>query len=75
MDFMFKDINSLKAVNITSEKNAKLLSIISAFENCKNLEKVNINGIDTNEITSLHKSFYNTKISSLEDLHITSTNI
>ena len=75
MYLMFKNINSLTTVNIISEKGAKLLSIISAFENCTNLEEVIINGIDTKEITTLHKTFYNTKISSLEGINITSKKI
>ena len=46
MDYMFKDIQSLTSVEMYTKKNVKLLSMKSAFENCQNLEKVNISGLN-----------------------------
>ena len=48
MDYMFKDVSSLKSVDMISEKNAEIKSMISAFENCENLNKFSISGFITN---------------------------
>ena len=58
MKNMFKDVKSLISVNMTSEKNGKILSITSAFENCQNLVKFTFSGFDTSKITSFYKKFF-----------------
>ena len=42
MDYMFVDLPLLLTVNMISEKNAKISSMISAFENCENLNTFNM---------------------------------
>ena len=75
MDNMFKSISELISVNMTSEKNAKIISINSAFENCNNLKSFNIFGFDTKEIKSLHKLFYNTQITNVNFENFETNNI
>ena len=41
MDYMFADL-PLLSVNMISEKNVKFSSMISAFENCENLNTFNM---------------------------------
>ena len=65
MDYMFKDIQTLISINITSTKNAKITSMISTFENCENLNIFNINGFNTSEVKSMHKLFYKTSIQNI----------
>ena len=36
---MFQDVPNLISIEMVSEKNAKIISMISTFENCKYLEK------------------------------------
>jgi len=57
MDSMFKDIGSLSSISLTSTKDAKITSMISTFENCYNLETINLNGFNTEEIKSMSKLF------------------
>ena len=66
MENMFKDVTSLISVNMTSEKNAKILSISSAFEGCYYLKEFSLNGFDTSTITSFSKLFYKTSISEID---------
>ena len=40
MEYMFKDLPTLKTVKMTSEKNAKITSLKGAFEKCTNLEEL-----------------------------------
>ena len=68
MDLMFKDVSSLKSINLTSTKNAKITSMISTFENCENLDFFHIDGFDTSEVKSMHKLFY--KTSSLLNMNL-----
>ena len=75
MDNMFKDVSTLLSVKMISNKNAKILSVENAFENCENLEEISISGFDTNQIKSLKNLLYNTKISSITDLNITTNNV
>ena len=35
MDYMFKDVHNLKSVEMISNKNLEILSMISSFENCE----------------------------------------
>ena len=57
MDYMFKDVQDLISIEMKSEKNCKIISMISTFENCKNLKNFNINGFNGNMLKSLHKMF------------------
>ena len=41
MDYMFKDVEDLYKIEIFSENNSKIYSMISTFENCINLESFN----------------------------------
>ena len=75
MENIFKNIEELISVNITSEKNAEIKSIKSAFENCINLKYFNIYGINNKQIKSLHKLFYNTQISNLNLENFPTNNI
>ena len=78
---MFKDINSLISIEIFSNKNLSILSMISTFENCQNLKTFKINGANTNKVKSMKKLFYKTgltefplnelNIENLEDMSFT----
>jgi hypothetical protein len=59
-------------VEIISDKDLEIYSMISAFENCENLEKIESKGVLTNNVKSLNKLFYNTKI---ENFNFTEINI
>ena len=63
MNNMFKDIQTLISINLTSFNNASITSLINSFENCSNLKSFNINGFNTNKIKSLKKIFYNADLS------------
>ena len=52
MDYMFKDIKTITSVEMISNKTAKILSLLGAFENCVNLISFKMEGFDTKEITS-----------------------
>ena len=62
MDFMFKDISTLISVEMVSLNNTEIISMISTFENCENLESFSIFGFSSNRIKSMKKLFYNTKL-------------
>ena len=49
MDYMFKGVDSLITVEMSSENNnnTKILSMISTFENCVNLKSFSIKGFNT----------------------------
>lgn len=55
MDYMFQNILELKSINMTSDKEVKIISMKSTFENCENIEKIIISGFKTSEIESLSK--------------------
>ena len=74
MDYMFKDVQSIVSVEMNSDNNCKIFSMISTFENCKSLVKVNITGFNTQELTSMKKIFYNSLVSNV-DLNIELNNI
>ena len=38
MDYMFKDVKELTSVEMKSDKNCQIESMISTFENCEHLE-------------------------------------
>ena len=55
MEKMFKDVKSIKNVEMTSNKGAKILSLKSTFENCGSLESLNISGFNTDKLESMEK--------------------
>ena len=62
MDYMFKDIKDLISVEMTSEKDCQITSMISTFENCEDLEYFNLNGFKADKLKSMKKLFYKTSI-------------
>ena len=58
MDYMFKDVPDLISVEMKSENDCQILSMISTFENAKNLYEFNITGFSGEEIKSMNKLFY-----------------
>ena len=75
MDSMFKDVSSLISINITSTKNVKITSLISAFENCDNLNKFYLEGFDTHDVNSMHKLFYKTHLTKINLTNFNTKNI
>ena len=65
MDYMFKDIQNLLRVEMISDKNMSITSMISSFENCENLRYFKIEGFLTNSIKSMKKLFYNSHINEI----------
>jgi len=63
MDFMYQNVLGLRSINMTSDKEAKITSMKSTFENCENVEKITISGFNTLEIESMSKIFYGTNLS------------
>ena len=62
MDYMFKDIEEILSISMFSDKNAKITSMISSFENTRSLEKLSINGFDTSQVKSLNKFLYKSSL-------------
>ena len=67
LDYMFKDISELISVEMTinDNKEIKIKSMISTFENCENLDTFTMEGFNINEMKSMSKLFYNTQISTI----------
>ena len=61
MNYMFKDVPTLKSVIMVSYKDACVTSMISTFENCKSLNDITINGFNTDELVSMHNFLYKSK--------------
>ena len=72
---MFKGVKSLISIEMKSTLNALILSMQSTFEDCINLEKIEVNGFSTNGLKSINKLFYNTKINDLNISWINTSNI
>ena len=53
MDYMFQNAYYLFSVEMNTNKNAKILSMKNTFENCINLEQVNISNFDTTSLNQL----------------------
>ena len=71
---MFKDISSVTSVKFNTNKNVKIKSMESLFENCESLSNFDITGFDTSEVKSLKKVFYNCySLESLDSLEKIST--
>ena len=62
MNYMFKDVSSLKSVIMISYKDTSITSMISTFENCESLNDLTINGFNTDELLSMNKFLYKSKI-------------
>ena len=65
MDYMFKDVTNLTSVELKADKknnNCKILSMISTFENCRNLNNFSISKFDLGQVKSMRKLFYNTTL-------------
>ena len=75
LETMFKGVKDLLSVQITSTKNLKITSMISAFEDCEQLSSFNINGCDTSQVISVKNLFRNTDIRSLDIAGLSLTNI
>ena len=65
MDNMFRDVVDLYSVNMASEKNCEITSMISTFENCQRLISFNFEGFNTTQLTSMQKLFYKTSLSEI----------
>ena len=66
IDYRFKDIPNIISIEMISEKNCKIKSMISSFENSTNLKKIIIKGFDTSKVKSMKKLFYKTSISEID---------
>lgn len=60
LDNMFKNIYSLISIGISSnDPNYKITSMVSTFEGCMNLKNVKFSNLNTEELKSIHRLFYN----------------
>ena len=75
MDNMFKDVPSLISIEMISLNETKILSMISTFENCRNLEFFSITGFSANELKSMKKLFYNSAINEYYFINFTTNNL
>ena len=66
LDYIFKDIISLISEEMKSLKNIKILSLMSAFENCINLNSFSISGFNFTNISSTKKLFYTTNLTNID---------
>ena len=66
MDFMFKDVPDLVSIEMKSDKNLEIRSMISVFEDCQSLYEIIITGFDTSKVTSMKKLFYRTSIDKID---------
>ena len=71
MDYMFKGIQDLISVEMKSENKCQILSMISIFKDCINLNTFNITGFVTDNLKLIKKLFYK---SSLNDYHFSQFN-
>ena len=62
MDYMFKDVPDLISVEMKSEQNCEITSMISSFENCENLNSFKIMGFNGEKIKSMKKLFYRSSL-------------
>ena len=65
MDFMFKEVPDIVSINMRSDNNLEIKSMISAFENCQSLYEIIIKGFDTSKVILIYKVnliFLNLKI-------------
>ena len=62
MDYMFKGVKDLISVEMKSENKCQILSMISTFEDCINLNTFNITGFVADNLKSMKKLFYKSSI-------------
>ena len=72
MDFMFKNIKDLISVEMNSENNCQISSMISSFEGCAKLTSFNISGFNAEQVKSMNKMFYK---STLSEFYVSSFNL
>ena len=58
MDNMFKNIKDLISIEMKSENNCQITSMISTFENCNQLKEFKIDGFDVEQVKSTNKMFF-----------------
>ena len=75
MNNMFKDISSLTSVEMISDKNAKIISMNSAFENCRQLSTFTISGFNLVDLKSTHKLFYKSGLTSFNVDYLDTQNL
>lgn len=68
MNKMFKDVKEITGIEITSDKNMKIKSLDNAFENCENLAKFQMTGVDSASIGSIKNAFRNTNIKDISNV-------
>ena len=59
MDYMFKNIISLTSVELFSEKNITVISMVGAFQDCVNLRQFINKGFNLEKVNSLNGLFLN----------------
>ena len=57
MDYMFKGLDDIIAVYLTSNGKCQITSMISTFEKCENLYLFRIEGFKADKLKSMHKVF------------------
>ena len=57
MDYMFKDVNNLISVKMTTNNSTKIASMRSSFQNCKSLVEFSIKGFDTKKLNNTSHMF------------------
>ena len=75
MDYMFKNVKDLISVEMNSENNCIINSMISTFENCNKLVDFNISGFNVEQVKSTNKMFYNTSLSTFSPLSFNFKNL
>ena len=60
MDYMFEGVQDLVSVDMKSENNCQILSMISTFENCFSFTDFKIKGFKADNLKSMKKLFYRT---------------
>jgi len=62
MDYMFKEVPNLISINMTSNKDCKILSMISSFQNDRSFEYFTISGFNAEQIKFMKYCFYNSSL-------------
>ena len=75
MNYMFKDVSTLISIEMKSDDDRKIISMISTFENCHNLNKFSISGFNFEKINSTKKLFYNTNLTEIDTTFLKTENI
>ena len=70
MNYMFKDIEDLVYVEMMSDNNCQILSMISTFEKTKYLSQIKITGFSGDTIKSMNKLFYKSNLKILYLIHL-----